>query len=219
MKPKDTGPAEPFRHAWTSLVPTTLYLDELRDAWRVLVQVGAVNAETDSWRDIESFEDLQKLESSSVKDFTMVGSSPDGERVTVHFGPSEASVTITSPRPEFLGVLGQVQQLVFRHWRKYSLADTGIFLLAMSALFSVVVASLAPFPWSLALAAAIVGVGSLLFYIGRLERKSRWSLLPMIWYANRPRSFVRQNRDQIIVNGIFMIVGAVLGVWLDRFLK
>lgn len=214
MKPK-ARPAEPYRWTYDFIVPLTLYLDDLRDAFSLLQQVGPVVAETDAHIDITSFDDLRQLEGNPLTDLRMVATAAEGETATAHFRPNGASITITSGRPEFVGVLHQLQMVAFRHWRSFSIADTGmIFALGTVGLgATAATTALAPLPWNLALGSAIAAIGGLLFIIARRERRTRWTLMPMIWYANRPASFLKRNRDQIIVSLIFMVLGVLLGVW------
>lgn len=216
MKPRPR-PAEPYSWTYKFLVPLILYLEDLRDAFRVLAQVGTVRAETDTHTDIETFEDLLTQEGRPLKELTMVATAADGETVTVHFSPREGTVKITSPRVEFTGALHQIQQIGWRHWRKFSLADTGImFLLVMPAIFVGVIASaglLSGSPWSIPLMIAVGVIGFLVIYLGGTEARTRWTLMPMVSYANRSPSFLKRNRDQIIISLILLVVGYLLGLW------
>ena len=200
-------------------MPLLLYLDDLRDCFRLLEQIGPVQAESDTHVDIGSFDDLLQQHGRPMNDLKIVATA-DAGTATAWFGQNGASITITSPRPEFTGVLHQLQMVAWRHWRKFSIADTGVAFAIVTVVVALLVTTPAaqlPFPWNLAVPAALIVIGLLILARYRHERRTQWTLMPMIWFADRPPSFLAQNRDQIVVQVVlglvFLVLGYLLGLW------
>lgn len=205
MRPR-AKPSKPYRWQYDFIVPLALYLDDIRDVFTVIGQIGAIKAETDTHTEISSFTDIAQLEGQPLTALKVIGTAPDGNTITADFGRGGASITVTSPRPEFPGALHQIQSIAWRHWRRFSLADN---IWTISFLGFAGVGGTVGLSWWIAGVVAVVAV--ILSAVGFRERRNAWTVLPMVWYANRPPSFIKRNSDQIILGSIFLVLGAVLG--------
>jgi hypothetical protein len=217
MKPRRKAqPTEPYSWTYAFIVPLHLYLDDLRDIFNVLEQIGPVLAESDEFVEIASFEELRQRHGKPMRDLTLVATASGGDTVTADFRHNGASITITSPKPEFVGVLRQIQEIAWRHWRNASIADSGWYMAIFLGLIAVASAQsgfgLVPFPRSLLLAGLLFGIAAFILLSSIRQRRSRWTIMPMIWHAERPPSFLKRNQDQIILGLIWVVVGYLLGI-------
>jgi hypothetical protein len=190
----------------------------------VLGTLGTVVGETDGHQDIASFAELAQLQGSKVTDLIMTSTTVAGEEMTVHVGLRHAEVSYSSPALEFIGALNEIRFVLLRHWRNWSLADTGGVLILGLPLMLVIflgARSLARPPGAPdeliflgALALAIVGM-ALIWNLTAWLRRRRFVLLPMIRYEDRPPSFLKRRGEDIAIQlAVGVIAGLIVGYWL-----
>jgi hypothetical protein len=189
-----------------------LYREDIVEVWNLLEGLGkgevdaAIETKSDGRLEITASEDLETLTPSRFVEMRIRCSAG----VEVVLRRREAFVQADEPSNEEIGVITNVVHALSRHTAPGAFL-AGYLLISASMIAGATFSQRLENPWKsfafwLSLAVPVIA----LYLMIRLRRESA--------VINKPRaeSFFARTRDDFIVNGIFAIVGGVIGFIVGR---
>jgi len=198
---------------YQKLPPVKLYLDDIRRIYSIIKSsYTTVRIETDE-HELDSTDDLKKIESDSLSELTIIGTNSSYESVSANFERDGAFLFASEDSIPNRGILSKIDEALVDSKRKVArllvswafypvLLLTPAILVFLIEYFTRGWLKVALF---ICLAVVTIGIYANAFMIG----DSRYSTISLI-ERHKDKSFLARNKDLILVGVITAIITAAL---------
>jgi hypothetical protein len=198
---------------YQKLPPVKLYLDDIRRIYSIIKSsYTTVRIETDE-HELDSTDDLKKIESDSLSELTIIGTNSSYESVSANFERDGAFLFASEDSIPNRGILSKIDEALVDSKRKVarllvSWAFYPVLLLTPAILVFLIeyfTRGWLKVALCICLAVVTIGIYANAFMIG----DSRYSTISLI-ERHKDKSFLARNKDLILVGVITAIITAAL---------
>lgn len=189
-----------------------LYLDDIKEIFEILFNSAEnVTIETKNYM-LDSMEDFTELHEEKIHDITLSSQEP---YVTVKFSPSRISLYIGKDNNESRGIFEKIKKILIKCERPFTwiLHNSVAYTLCTYLFFCLIGFSIAIKDAFLSVYFSLLFILCLLWAIyGWNDRFYHFSTIILKYRINYP-SFIKRNKDRIIIALISAVVSAIL-TWI-----
>lgn len=211
-----------IKSRWEDLPPVKLYLDDIEKIVEILREVSTtIKIETDEYS-IEDVKELASLDKERVTELNIQSAEP---YLNLRIGPQKSWLNIAKDEPSSRGTFEKIKEVLFLRRRKalgfldkWSITFPLTWLLGFATVEFMIKAIRGG--GTLFIIGSIISPLILLFYL--LLASYFWShgsFIIILRRRSQEQSFIKRNKDRIIVGVLLALVSGAIGLIIGRLTK